>query len=124
MAATRRVQAVAATDGTFARVDTILLAVPDTLRPALMALVAAVQVERLASDALVASLESSVAGLRAAIVVADSLLLAKDAVIAGQVAALSILERQAHPPILSRLLAAGQWVVVGAVAALAWVAVP
>ena len=123
-AATRRVQAVAATDGTFARVDTILLAVPDTLRPALMALVAAVQVERLASDALVASLESSVTGLQAAIVVADSLLLAKDAVIAGQVAALSILERQAHPPILSRLLAAGQWVVVGAVAALAWVAVP
>jgi len=89
-----------------------------------MALVAAVQGERLASDALVASLESSVTGLQAAIVVADSLLLAKDAVIAGQVAALSILERQAHPPILSRLLAAGQWVVVGAVAALAWVAVP
>lgn len=122
--AARRAQAVAVTDGTVARVDTILRALPDTLRPVLAALLSAVTLERLASDALVASLELSVAGLRSAIVVADSLMVAKDAVIAGQAAALSILQRQAHPPMLSRLLAAGQWVVVGAVAALAWVAVP
>ena len=122
--AARRAQAVAVTDGTVARVDTILRALPDTLRPVLAALLSAVTLERLASDALVASLESSVVGLRSAIAVADSLLVAKDAVIAGQAAALSSLQRQAHPPILSRLLVAGRWVVVGAVAALAWVAVP
>jgi len=123
----RRQRSVAALNTVVARADTVATRADhgDQIPYAeFTALLSAVKVDRLASDSLIASLESSVVGLRTAITVADSLLTAQDAVIRVQEESLALLERQAHPPLVSRLLAAGKWVAVGAVGALVWMALP
>lgn len=120
----RRASAMVRTDSVVVRVDSIFTAFPDTLRPVIQSLLSTVKAERMASDSAIQSLELTVSALQRTIGLADSALVARDAMIRTQAAALVALERRANPPILLRVLSAGRWVLVGAVAALAWVAVP
>lgn len=125
--AARRQQSKMALNTVVARADTVATQADhgDQIPYAeFTALLSTVKADRLVSDSLIASLESSVVGLQTAIIVADSLLAARETVIRLQRASLAVLERQAHPPLVSRLLTTGKWVTVGAVGALVWMARP
>jgi len=119
----RRGRAVAATDLGVAQMVAVVPALPDSLQPVVASLLAAVKAERLAADSVILSLERTVSALQAAVVSADSALLAKDVVMRSQAAMIVVLQREAHPPLIDRLLSAGRWAVLGAASALVWVAV-
>lgn len=113
-----RGRAVVATDSNLVRVDSVLSALPDTLKPVLESLVASIRVERAASDSAISSLSSALALKNLALSRCDSVIASLHAQIAAEQALNSELTRRANPSLLSRSLTFARHAAVGAGVAL------
>ncbi len=111
-----RGRAVASTDSALARVDSVLpmSLLPDSLAATVRTLMATVRAERLVSDSVILSLEQTVALKDSALTAADSVISAQASVIASQVELVRVLDRKAHPSLVSRTLSFARHAAIGA----------